>query len=200
MKILVVGASGTIGKEVVRLLAPRHDVVKVGHRSGDFQVDLGSKDSIEILFKEVSSVDAVISTAGLAKFGRLNDLTDEDYQLGLQNKLMGQVNLARIGRKYITEGGSITLTSGVLGRKPIPGSAAISMVNAGLEGFVRAVALEMERGIRINVVSPIFATETLSMLGMDPSQGMPAANFASAYKESVEGHRNGEVIDVQGFA
>lgn len=109
---------------------------------------------------------------------------------------MGQVDLVRIGTKHINDDGSFTLTSGVLAREPIPGSAAISLVNAGLDGFTRAAALEMKRGIRVNVVSPPFATETLKALGMDTSTGTPVAEFARAYLESVESKRNGEVIDV----
>ena len=200
MKIIVIGASGTVGKEVVNLLTSAHEVIKVGNRSGDFQVDIGSKASIEKLYKEVRKFDAVVSTAGLAKFGALEELTDEDYSLGLTNKLMGQVNLVRIGLNYINDEGSFTLTSGVLSQHPIPGSAAISMVNAAIEGFVRAAALEIKRGIRINVVSPLFATETLSLMGMDKDGGMPAEKFALSYKESVEGKRNGEVLDVRDFA
>lgn len=200
MKIIVIGASGTVGKEVVNLLASVHEVVKVGNRSGDFQVDIASKTSIENLYKQVGKFDAVVSTAGLAKFGVLEELTDEDYSLGLTNKLMGQVNLVRIGLNYINDEGSFTLTSGVLSQHPIPGSASISMVNAAVEGFVRAAALEIKRGIRINVVSPLFATETLSAMGMDKDGGMSAFKFAPSYKESVEGQRNGEVLDVRDFA
>jgi NAD(P)-dependent dehydrogenase (short-subunit alcohol dehydrogenase family) len=200
MKIIVVGATGTIGKEVVKLLSLGHEVVGVGHRSGDFQVDITSKDSIDRLYQAVGLFDAVISTTGLVRFGSLNELTDEDYLFGLTSKLMGQVNLVRIGRKYININGSFTLTSGLLSQHPIPGSSSVSMVNAGLEGFVRAAALEMERGVRINVVSPIFVKETMEALKMDSSQGMPAAKVALSYKASVESQRNGEVLDVRHFA
>ena len=145
-------------------------------------------------------VDAVVSTAGLAKFGPLDQLTDADFQLGLSNKLMGQVNLIRIGYRYVRDHGSFTVTSGLLGREPMQGSAAISLVNAGLDGFVRAAALELPRGIRINAVSPVWVTETLMALGMDTSQGMPAEQVALAYVESVEGKRTGEVLDTRSFA
>jgi NAD(P)-dependent dehydrogenase (short-subunit alcohol dehydrogenase family) len=199
MKIVVIGATGTIGRAVVDLLAPYHDIVKVGFKSGDFQVDIASIDSIRKLFQDVGSFDAVVSAAGLAAFGSLDELGDEDYMLGLANKLMGQVNLFREGRLHINDNGSFTLTSGVLSQNPMPGSASISMVNAGLEGFVRAAALEVQRGIRINVVSPIWVKETMEAMGMDTSEGMPADQTALAYKESVEGLRNGEVLDVRHF-
>ena len=200
MKIIVIGATGTIGKHVVTLLEKGHAVIKVGHRNGDYQVDIASKDSIEKLFKQVGKFDALVSTSGLAKFGALQDLTDQDYMLGVMNKLMGQVNLVCAGRNYINDMGSFTLTSGVLSQEPMRGSASISMVNAALEGFVKAAALEMERGVRINVVSPVFAKETMAMMGMDSAQGMPAAQFAPSYRESIEGTRNGEVLDVRKFS
>ncbi len=200
MKIIIIGATGTIGRAVVDLLAPDHDIVKVGFRGGDLQVDIASKDSIRKLFEDVGDFDSVVSAAGLAKFGSLDSLGDEDYLLGLANKLMGQINLVRVGRKYINDNGSFTLTSGVLSQNPMPGSSSISMVNAGIEGFVRAAALETQRGIRVNAVSPIWVKETLEVLGMDSSEGMPAELVALAYKESVEGQRSGEVLDVRHFA
>lgn len=198
MRVIVVGATGTIGNAIVEALGASHQIVPVSHRRSPVTVDLADKASIRRMFETVGRIDAVISAAGLAKFGPFGDLTDEDFELGLRNKLMGQVNLVRVGLDHVTDGGSFTLTSGVLSRKPASGSVAISLVNAGLEGFVRAAALEMPRGIRINVVSPGWVRETLEMLGMDPAQGTPAAVVARAYVESVEGTSNGEVLDVEG--
>jgi NAD(P)-dependent dehydrogenase (short-subunit alcohol dehydrogenase family) len=200
MKIIVVGATGTIGKEVVKLLEGDHKIVKVAHRGGDFKVDIASTESIERLFNNIGSFDAVISTAGLAKFGGLDELTKDDYFLGLTNKLMGQVNLFLIGRRYINRNGSFTLTSGVLSQEPMKGSASISMVNAALDGFVRAAVLELGDGVRLNVVSPVFVKETMEAMGMDSTHGMPAAKVALAYKESVESLRNGEILDLRKFA
>ena len=199
MKIIVVGATGLIGREIVNALGNRHNVIKVGHRSGDNAVDITSKTSIENLFKKIGKFDALVSAAGNAVFKSLDTLTDEDFMLSLKDKLMGQVNLVRVGLDYVHDNGSFTLTSGVLANEPMPGSSAISVVNAALNGFVKAAALEMKRGVRVNVVSPPFATETLKALGMDASIGIPAAKFARAYNESVEGKRNGEVIDVRNF-
>ena len=113
---------------------------------------------------------------------------------------MGQVNLVRYGREYVREGGSFTLTSGVLAQEPMPGSCAISMVNAGLEGFTRAAGLELGPAIRVNVVSPPWVSETLAAMGRDPSQGMPADQVAAAYLEALEGRRTGEVLDARRFA
>jgi NAD(P)-dependent dehydrogenase (short-subunit alcohol dehydrogenase family) len=195
MRVIVVGATGTIGRAIVAALSPRHEVVSVSHRAGDHRVDLSDPRSIESLYRGIGPVDALVSAAGAASFGPLESLTDEQFALGLQSKLMGQVNLVRLGLPHVKEGGSFTLTSGILARRPTPGSAAISLVNAGLEAFARAAALEMPRSIRINVVSPPWVSETLSAMGRDPAGGLAAARVARAYVESIEGSANGATID-----
>ena len=200
MKIIVIGATGTIGSEIVQALTGRHQVVKAGRQSGDVQVDMTSMDSLRQFFLGIGSFDAVVCAAGTAKYGSLDELTDDDYMLSLSDKLMGQVNVVRAGRDYVNDDGSFTLTSGVLGREPTPRTTAISMVNAAVEAFARAAALEMPRGIRINAVCPVWATETLKALGMPLSGGMPAARFVPAYIESIEGRRTGETLDVRDFA
>jgi NAD(P)-dependent dehydrogenase (short-subunit alcohol dehydrogenase family) len=200
MRIIVIGATGTIGKALVEALRGKHDVVQVGHESGDYQVDLADKGSIERLYEAVAPFDAVVSAAGLAKFGAQDGLSDADFQFSLSNKLMGQVNLVRVGMTQIRDNGSFTLTSGVLSQEPTRGSSAISLVNGGLEAFARAAALEMPRGVRINVISPPWVSETLEAMGRDADAGMPAAQVARAYVESVEGSENGEVIDARAYA
>jgi len=200
MRVIVIGGTGTIGTAVVKLLSTRHDVVTVGHTRGTFHVDLAAPDSITSLFKAVGTCDAVVSTAGIAKFASLDDLTYDDYFIGLKNKLMGQANLVRIGRPFVTNHGSFTLTSGVLSQNPMKGSASISMVNAGLEGFVRAAAIDLPRGLRVNVVSPPWVTETLIARSMDPSIGIPADQVAQAYVASVEGSMTGQTLDPRQIA
>jgi NAD(P)-dependent dehydrogenase (short-subunit alcohol dehydrogenase family) len=195
MRILVVGGTGTIGSAVVATLAARHEVIAVGHKKGAYQVDLASPDSLAACFRAVGRFDALISAAGRAAFADLDKLTDADFQFSLSNKLMGQVNLVRLGLPFANDGASFTLTSGVLSREPMRGSAAISLVNAGLEGFVRAAALELPRGMRINVVSPPWVTETLLARKMDPSIGLPAATVAQSYVASVEGTFTGQMLD-----
>jgi NAD(P)-dependent dehydrogenase (short-subunit alcohol dehydrogenase family) len=200
MRVVVVGASGTIGKSVAKLLQAEHDVVRAASKSGDFRVDITSRQSIEQLFQDLGPFDALVCAAGVARFAPLSELSDDDFQLGLTSKLMGQVNLVRIGLNHISDKGSFTLTSGVLSQQPMPGSSSISMINAGVEGFVRAAALEMPRGIRINAVSPPWVKETLEALGMDTSIGMPAQRVAQAYRSSLSGARSGVVINARDFA
>lgn len=199
MSILVVGGTGTIGSAVVEEL-DEYDVIVAGHTSGEVQVDLADPSSVEQLFQTVGPVDAVLSCAGEAAFGALDELADDDFDVSLSNKLMGQVNLVRRGLDAVADGGVFTLTSGVLAQEPIEGSAAISLVNAGLEGFVRAAALEMPRGIRINVVSPPWVDETLEAMGMDVPDSLPAATVAAAYRASLEGTQNGVTIDARDLA
>jgi NAD(P)-dependent dehydrogenase (short-subunit alcohol dehydrogenase family) len=199
MKILLIGASGTIGQAVEKALSARHQVVRVGRTKGDFQVDIASTESIKLLFERTAPFDALVCAAGVARFAALEKLTDEDFAFSLANKLMGQVNLVRLGSKHIRDRGSFTLTSGVLASEPMPGSAAISLVNAGLEGFVRAAALELPRGIRVNVVSPPWVSETLKSMGKDAAAGMPAEQVAAAYVAAVEGRQTGQVVSARDF-
>jgi NAD(P)-dependent dehydrogenase (short-subunit alcohol dehydrogenase family) len=193
MRILVIGASGTIGRVVAHALA-KHDVISASLGNSAEQVDISNPDSIRRLYQRVGKLDAVVSVAGQARFRPLRELTDEDFDFSLRNKLMGQVNLVRLGLDSVNDGGSFTLTSGILAQKPMPGSAAISLVNAGVEGFGRAAALEAPRGIRVNVVSPPWVSETLTAMGQDPSGGLPAEAVAKAYVESVTGTKTGAVI------
>jgi NAD(P)-dependent dehydrogenase (short-subunit alcohol dehydrogenase family) len=200
MKVLVVGGTGTIGQAVVDALSGEHRVIVAGHTTGEVQVDLADPTSIERLYDTVGPLDAVVSCAGEAAFGALGELDDADFDESLSNKLMGQVNLVRRGLGAVRDEGSMTLTSGVLSQEPMEGSAAISLVNAGLEGFVRAAALEMPRGLRVNVVSPPWVSETLEAMGQDPAGGLPAADVARAYVASLEGEQTGAVIDARDYA
>ncbi|CAA9351877.1 MAG: Short-chain dehydrogenase [uncultured Gemmatimonadetes bacterium] len=199
MRVLVVGATGTIGQAVVEALGG-HEMIRVGSTSGEVQADISRPESIRELFQSVGEVDAVVSCAGSARFRPLAELGDDDFAFSIANKLMGQVNLVRLGMEHVRDGGSFTLTSGILSQVPMPGSAAISLVNGGLEAFARAAALEAPRGIRVNTVSPPWVSETLAQMGQDPSGGLPAAVVALAYLASVHEEINGTVIDPRRYA
>jgi NAD(P)-dependent dehydrogenase (short-subunit alcohol dehydrogenase family) len=198
MKILLVGASGTIGQAVEENIKAHHEVVSANYANGDVKVDLGNPDSIRNMFEVVGHVDAVISTAGVAAFAGFDDLTDKDYQTALNNKLMGQINLLRLGKPFINEGGSITLTSGVLSREPMHGSSVISMANGALESFVKAAALEISN-FRVNVVAPVFVKETMAMMGMDTESGLSANDTAKAYMAAVTGTMHGQTLDAPDY-
>ena len=194
MRILLIGATGTIGKAIAAALSRRHDVLLASRQQAPLHVDLADPASIRALYAKVVKVGAVISAAGQASFKPLDALSDAEFRFSLDNKLMGQVNVVRYGLDRVDDNGSITITSGILAQQPSRGSGAVSLVNAGLEGFARAAALEAPRGIRINVVSPPWVTETLQALGMPLQGGLPAATVAQAYVGSVEGTATGQVI------
>src|SRR5438034_3104232 len=196
MRILLIGATGTIGKAIAAELGARHEVLLASHQQAPLRVDIADPASIRSLYAKVGKVGAMISAAGQARFKPLDELPDADFHFSIDHKLMGQVNLVRYGLGSIVDGGSITITSGVLAQQPSRGSAAISLVNAGLEGFARAAALEAPRAIRINVVSPPWVTETLQALGMPLQGGLPAATVAreigrASCRERVEVREGG---------
>lgn len=195
MKLMLIGATGTIGSAVAAALAVRHEVIQVTRNTQALRVDISSPDSIRAMFKAAGELDGVVCGTGSARFKPLAQLDDEDFAFSVTNKLMGQVNVVREALRCVRDRGVVVVTSGILARSPMPGSAAISLVNAGLEGFVRAAALEAARGIRVNVVSPPWVAETLQKLNMDPKGGLPAATVARAYVAAVEGSMTGHVIE-----
>ena len=198
MRVLVVGASGTIGRAIVAELEQRHEVISAGRSSGELRTDITDSAAIRTMFEAAGSVDALVSATGKVKFAPFEDMGAEDYEVGLRDKLMGQVNLVLIGRDYLSDGGSLTLTSGVLDRDPIPKGTSASMVNGAINAFVAAAAIEMTRGQRINVVSPGVIEEAMEVYapffrGFEP---VPAARAALAYAKSVEGAQTGRVYRV----
>ena len=196
MRILVVGGTGIIGKAVVELLRKEHEVIAIGKNSGDYQVDIEDKSSIEKMFEDFKDVDGVISTTGMASFAPLDKLTDEDFDHALNNKLKGQVNLLRVALKHIKDNGFIILTTGVASHTPMPGTTSIAMACAGLEGFVKAVVVENSSSIRINVIRPVAVKESMELLGMNLPNAVTAADTAMAYKAVMELKKSGVMVDV----
>ena len=195
MNVILLGASGTLGKAIAHELQARHTIIRVGHSSGDFQVDITQPDSIRRLFEQTGPFDALVSATGNVHFGALSEMSAEHYAIGLQDKLMGQVNLVLIGREYANDSASFTLTSGILSEDPIRSGSSASMVNAAIDGFVRGAAIELPRGLRINSVSPTVVEESLSSYGpyFRGFKPVPAAVAALAYAKSVEGAQTGQV-------
>jgi len=198
MKVLIVGASGTIGRAVAAELGQRHEIVAAGRSSGDVRIDITDRASIAAAFKKVGRIDAVVSTAGHVKFAPFADMNPEDYEIGNRDKLMGQVNLVLIGRGSVADGGSFTLTTGVLDSDPIRGGSSASLVNGAVNAFVMAAAIELPRGLRINAVSPGLITEAAAAFGsyFRGFETVPAARAALAYSRSVEGAQTGRVYRV----
>jgi NAD(P)-dependent dehydrogenase (short-subunit alcohol dehydrogenase family) len=205
LRILVVGASGTIGKAIVTELGKRHDVVAAGRNANDVKIDIGDVASINAGLKKAGTLDAVVCAAGAVTFAPLDKfrpapLGENLHTVGLSNKLLGQVNLALAAADHLKDRGSITLTSGILSEQPIAAGSSASMVNGAIDSWVRAVAIEMPRGIRINVVSPTLVTESLPAYGpfFRGFETVPTARVALAYSRSVEGLQTGQVYKVFG--
>lgn len=198
MRIVLVGASGTIGQAVTRELGERHEILPVGSRSGTVRMDITDAASIRSALAGLAPFDAIVSTAGKVKFAPLADMTEADYAIGLKDKLMGQVNLVLIGREFIANGGSFTLSSGVLTHDPVRFGSSASMVNGAIDAFVRAAAIELPRGLRINAVSPGVLLESMGAYGpyFRGHEPVPGNRVALAYAKSVEGARTGQVFEV----
>ena len=195
-RILVIGSTGLLGSHLVKALQGKAEVVKASFTRAPHRVDIAAPASLRRLFETAGSVDAIACTAGMARFVPWAQASDDDWAHGVANKLMGQVNVVRLGAPFVRDGGAVTLTTGVLAQHPMPGGAIFTTANAAVEGFVRAAALELGTRIRVNVVSPGWITETLQAMGLDPTPGVPAAEAALSYVRAMESGASGSVLAV----
>lgn len=207
LRVLLVGAGGVIGRWVHEALRDQHTVITAGLESPQgqhqLQFDLGDSKAVARALSALGPIDAVISTAGRARFGPLSQVSaapinESVYGLGLQDKLMGQVNLALASRDVLRPGGSITLTSGTTSTEPIIGGAGLSLVNGALESWVRAAATELPNGLRINVVSPslVEGTPATACAAFPGFELVPGRRVALAYLRCLMSGINGQVIRV----
>jgi NAD(P)-dependent dehydrogenase (short-subunit alcohol dehydrogenase family) len=197
VRILIVGAGGTIGKAVAAALGQRHEIVTASRSSGDVRVDIADPRSIAELYAGIGKIGAVACAAGNVHFGPLEQMTPEQFDLGLRDKLMGQINLVLAGLKFVEPGGSFTLISGVLSHDPIRFGAGASVVNGGIDAFVRAAAIELTAH-RINAVSPTLLDESIDSYGpyFRGFESVPVRRVALAYSKSIEGSQTGQVYHV----
>ena len=195
MKIVIVGATGTMGKHLVSAFEKDHEVIKVGSKGGDIQADITSTVSIENLFKQIGSFDALISTAGPTYVGPWKNLTDKEFRKGVEGKMMGQINLVLIGQHYINAKGSFTLISGALTHEPQLNFANASAANGAVEGFVRAAAIELGNGIRINAVSPTVIEDSPHYFPFFPGDiPVTMKQLEYGFRKSVFGANTGQII------
>ena len=198
MEILVIGGNGTIGKKVVEHLNKKHSVKIAGRSKGDYQVDISDSKSIETLFGTIGKIDAIVNIAGDAKWDTFENLSEEDYYIGLKSKLMGQVNLVRLGRKKLNDNGSITLSTGILADHPVRMTASAAMVNGGIHSFVKAASLELNRGLRLNVVSSGLVEDAVEKYQdyFPGHNAIPMKKVINGYIKSIEGAETGQVIRI----
>jgi NAD(P)-dependent dehydrogenase (short-subunit alcohol dehydrogenase family) len=196
MKIIIIGANGTVGRKIVEALGTEHEIVKVGRNSGDIHADITDPKSLKAMYQKVGKFDAVVNASGDIAFAPLKELNTDHWEKGFNSKLMGQVNVVTIGKDFINEGGSFTLTSGVLTDAFIAYGVSGSAINSAIDGFARAAACEIGRGIRINVVSPGILEESMKAFGnfFPGHLPVPGAKVAQYYKRSVLGIETGQVF------
>ncbi len=200
MRILIIGGKGTIGRKVSQYFQRNHEVIIAGRNSGDVNIDIADSNSIQAGLETAGQLDAVICIAGEAKWASFNDLSEADYYLGIRSKLMGQINLVRLAKDHLNPGGSITLTTGILADDPVPMTTSAAMVNGAIHSFVQAAVLELENGIRLNVVSSGLVEDAVEKYreyfpGHNP---VPMTKVVNGYIRSVEGKGTGQVIRIYG--
>jgi NAD(P)-dependent dehydrogenase (short-subunit alcohol dehydrogenase family) len=198
MRVLLIGPSGRLGTAVSEALADRHELVTASRSSGDHNADLRDPRSLAALYEEVGMVGAVACCAGGVPWKPLGELAYEDLQAGAADKLLGQIELVRQGIDHVEDGGSFTLITGVLARQPVMTGSVASLANGGVEAFVRAAAIELPRGQRINAVSPSVFTEALDAYGpLFPGfLSVPLSDAAAMYVRSIEGAQTGQVYEL----
>ena len=199
MKVIVIGASGDIGRTICAEISSRHEVIRVGRKSGDIHADICDQASLEAMYVNAGPVDAVVTAVGSVHFAAVTEFTESTFLLGLKHKAMGQINVVLIGLKHIKDGGSFTLTSGVLNRDPIRMGAGAAAANGAIDGFVVGAAIEMPRGLRVNAVSPGILDTSLERYGswFPGHEPVAAKRVGLAYAKSIEGAITGKVIIVE---
>jgi NAD(P)-dependent dehydrogenase (short-subunit alcohol dehydrogenase family) len=197
MRILLIGSTGRLGTAVREALAPRHEIVEAS-RTTAITVDIRDADSIRAMYEQVGGVDAVACTAGVVPYKPLTDLTYGDFSAGVEDKLLGQMELVRQGIHHVADNGSFTLITGVLARQPIRTGTVAALANGGLEAFVRAAAIELPARQRINAVSPTVFTEALDAYGsyFPGFLPVPLRDVAATYVRSIEGAQTGQVYEL----
>ena len=199
MQILIIGAFGTIGRHITSALESEHQIIKVSRSQGDLKVDLEDPAGIEAMYATFPDLDAVVCVAGEAKWDYMDNMSPEDYDIGYRSKLMGQVHLVRIGKKYLKPGASITLSTGVLADDPVPMTTSAARVNGAIHSFVKAAVLALENDHRLNVVCSGLVEDSAEKYkdyfpGHTP---VPMYKVVNAYLKSILGKGNGEIIRVQ---
>ncbi|MBP0582731.1 short chain dehydrogenase [Labrys sp. LIt4] len=195
MRILVIGASGTIGRPLCEELGRRHEVIAAGRRGPDAVVDIRSAESIRALYEAVGPVDACICVAESGALDRFEILTEAELLENMRGKFFGQINLVLIGQSFLKDRGSFTLTSGIFADEAWPGVTGGAVISGGLHSFVLSAAIELKRGLRINAVSPTIVADSVEAYahlfpGMEPVE---MDRLIGTYVNCVEGSETGRI-------
>lgn len=194
-KVIIVGSTGVIGSKVEETLKNEYKIITINRTSGDYQLDMSNPKDVEATFEKIGNFDALIATSGYGKWGSIDDHSIQDFHDGLNSKLMGQINLVMIGKKFANNDATFVLSSGILAQQPMVGGLSLGIINSGVEAFVRGAALE-GKNFKINAVSPSFAKETMEQMGIDSTYGVPALEFAKLYKLAIEEGKTGQIYQV----
>lgn len=201
MKLVVVGGAGTIGRRLVPALRARgHDVVVAGRTSGDLHVDLASHATIEAMYRAAGPVDGVVGIAAHGALDEFGELTPDALYENMRAKFFGQADLVLTGQHHCTDGASFTLTSGVFADEAWPHVTGGGVISGALHSFALSAAIELPRGMRINVVSPTLVGDSADAFaghfpGMRP---VPVDELVGHYLDCVEGDGTGRVIRAYG--
>jgi NAD(P)-dependent dehydrogenase (short-subunit alcohol dehydrogenase family) len=197
--VILIGAKGKMGQAALSGL-DKHKIVTAGRSTNgyDFQVDITSEKSIRKLYKAVGTFDAVVNTVGVCEYAPFTEMTEAQWMITVTSKMMAQINLVRIGQEYIADNGSFTLITGILNIKPIPFAIADATTSGAIDTFVKCVAFEMPRGIRVNSVNPTVLEEAWDVYGemMPGFQPVSSALVGKAFERSVDGFISGQVLYV----
>ena len=191
MKIIIIGASGKIGTEIVKQLSRHHEIIRVGATRGDLLCDYTNEESVRSMFEAIGSFDALVSVAGNdSLFKPFDQLVDDDYRYGFERKFLSQVRLLTLGLNTINDSGSFTFSSGFLSHYPNPASIATGPLNAAIDAFVQNKAKLLPRNIRLNIVSPAPIVEPERA-----GRGLISAEeCAGYYVNALEGNMSGAVL------
>jgi NAD(P)-dependent dehydrogenase (short-subunit alcohol dehydrogenase family) len=198
MKIIVIGGTGTIGKAVVKKLSSDHEIIIASKKNSDFLIDITDIESIKKMYEKIKNIDAIAITTGNVHFAPLLEMTNELYKIGIQSKLMGQINIVLEGIKHLNDNGSFSLISGILNHDPILSGTSAAIINGGIDSFVKSAAIDMPRGIRINAISPTILEESLDAYGPYFKGFKPTSSqdVALSFCKSIEGGQTGQVYKV----
>ena len=198
MRVLIIGAGGTIGKKLTPRLRKNHDVITAGRSSGDVNVDISSQESIKRMFDKLPKVDACICIAASGPMDDFATITEDQLKTDMQAKLFGQINLVLIGQHYLNDNGCFTLTSGVFADVPYKGVTGGALTSGALHSFTLSASVQLPRNLRINVVSPGMAEDSAAAYAQNfPGLAVvPMESITDAYELTVEQEINGQILRI----